>query len=317
MSKRHKKKQSPTPKSPPSRERVPSPATLFRMSVRDDQSREAMNNMAVRLGPMLWQRDGKIIEQIKNAETLAQVLDLASQAHGLGESAWMARVRQFGLAAVPHIKARLQASHDIADEDARDTARERLIAALRWNGLPGARALQDCFADLDEYAQCLACVVLGLLHAASSADLMWAYYQKMKDRPQSYFVGALWGLIDLKDERAGQALAELASEEGRLFFELFGLIALAGDARVVGPLVARMLDGSKDVVERSMMALAAVAQRIGRQALVAEFEKMSASDVDRETLESTAGRFLSYPLSDVQEYFHVYYQGIRSDDLNV
>jgi hypothetical protein len=266
--------------------------------------------------PLLWLRDGKIVEQIKNARTPEQVLDLASQAHGLAEAAWMSRIRQFGLAVVPLISQRLKASRDIEDEDARDTVRERLIAALRWSGLLGARALQDCFADLDEYAQCLVCVVLGLLHAKSSADWMWDYYQKMKNRPQSYFVGALWGLADLEDERAGAALAELLAE-GRTFFELFGLISLVGDARSIGPLVAVMLKGSKDEKEQASMALPAVAQRIGREALIAEFKNMSADDVDLETLESTVDRFLSYPLDHVKEYFEVYHRGLRSDSLDV
>lgn len=316
MSKRHKKKQSPTPKAPPSRERVPSPATIFRFAVRDDQSREVVDQAASKVLPMLWLRDGKIVEQIRNAKTPEQVLDLASQAHGLGESAWMARVRQFGLTLVPLIAARLKASRDIEDEDARDTARERLIAALRWCGLLGARALRDCFTDLDEYAQCLACVVLGLLRARSSADLLWDYYQKAKSRPQSYFVGALWGLIDLKDERAGAALAELLAV-GRAFYELFGMISLAGDARVIGLLFGALLQGTEDEKEQASMALPAVAQRIGREALIAEFKKMSGSDVQRETLESSADRFLSYPMSNVQEYFEIYHQGIRSDGLDV
>jgi len=315
MSKRHKKKPAPS-KATATRERVPSVLTVFRFSVLDDQSREMVEQAASTAAPMLWLRDGKFVEQIRAAQTPAQVLDLAAQAHGLAESAWMARVRQLSLAVVPLIAERLRASRDIPDEDARDTVRERLIAALRWTGLPGAKTLRECFAGLDEYSQSLACVVLGLLHDTSSAGLMWDYVQKMQSRPQSYFVGALWGLIDLKDERAGQALAELLDAE-RSFYELYGLLALAGDARAVGPLMVRLLrekdDGKVDV----SVAMAAVAQRIGRPALIAEFEKMSDADVDRETLKATAERFLTYPVSTIQEYFELYYRGLRSDALNV
>ena len=268
------------------------------------------------MAPMLWLRDGKIVEQIRAAQTPVQVLDLAASAHGLAEAAWMARVRQLSLAVVPLIAERLRASRDIPDEDARDTVRERLIAALRWTGLLGAKALRECLADLDEYGQSLACVVLGLLHDTSSAGLMLDYVQKMHSRPQSYFVGALWGLIDLKDERAGQALAELLDAE-RSFYELYGMLALAGDARAVMPLIARMLQGKKDDRQDASVALAAVAQRIGRQALIAEFVKMSASDVEREPLEATADRFLTYPVSTVEEYFELYYRGLRSYALNV
>jgi hypothetical protein len=194
--------------------------------------------------------------------------------------------------------------------------RERLFAALRWTGLLGAKALRECFASLDEYGQSLACVVLGLLHDTSSAGLMWDYVQKTKRRPQSYFVGALWGLIDLKDERAGQALAELLDEE-RSFYELYGMLALAGDARAVAPLVARMLEGKKDDREDAAMALPAVAQRIGREALITEFKKMSASDVEMETLEATADRFLTHPMSQIETYFELYYRGLRSDGLDI
>jgi hypothetical protein len=138
----------------------------------------------------------------------------------------------------------------------------------------------------------------------------------MQSQPQSYFCGALWGLIDLKDERAGQALAELLDAE-RSFYELYGMLALAGDARAVRPLMARMLEGEKDNRQDASVALAAVAQRIGHDALIAEFKKMSASDVNRETLETTAERFLTYPVSTIQEYFELYYRGLRSDALNV
>jgi len=192
MSKRHKKKPAPSKATAP-RERVPSAVTVFRFSVLDDQSREMVDHAASAAAPMLWLRDGKFVEQIRSAQTLAQVLDLVASAHGLAEAAWMARVRQFGLAAAPPIAERLQASRDIPDEDARDTVRERLIAALRWTGLLGAKALRECFAGLDEYGQSLACVVLGLLHDTSIAGLMWDYIKKMQSRPQSFFVGALWG----------------------------------------------------------------------------------------------------------------------------
>jgi hypothetical protein len=54
---------------------------------------------------------------------------------------------------------------------------------------------------------------------------MWAFYEKVKrDRRGTYFVGALWGLIDLKDGRAGGALADLLIQ-GRNFYELFGFLS--------------------------------------------------------------------------------------------
>jgi hypothetical protein len=49
-------------------------------------------------------------------------------------------------------------------------------------------------------------------------------------------VGALWGLIDLQDERAADALLELLTQ-GRRFYELFGFLSRAGDRRAIIPLL--------------------------------------------------------------------------------
>ncbi len=287
---------------------MPSAPTLFRFTVLDEQAREMVKKAAVQAGPLLWLRDRASVEAVKHAQTPAELLDLAVLAHGLAEPLWQERVRQWGADIVPLIAERLKTSADIADEDERDTLRERLIAALRWQEEAGALALQECFVYLDAYAQSLICVVWGLLGAGARADMMWKYYEETKRRPQRYFVGALWGLIDLKDERAGRALAELL-ESGRAFYELYGFLALAGDSRAAMPLAARLAQLEADEKEQAWLALAGITQRIGREALLAELDSTFLSPSEHEMLLSIIDRLTSYSADMIKEYFELFYRG--------
>lgn len=157
--------------------------------------------------PLLTLRDGQAMDAIKRAKTIETLLDLAPEARGVAETAWHEHVRRPGMGAAPLIASRLRAASMIADQSDRDIVQERLIAALRWQGSAGAKALRDCFDSLDVYGQCLACTALGLLRDHDSAERVWEFYQTTKRRPDSYFVGALWGLIDLQDVRASEALS--------------------------------------------------------------------------------------------------------------
>jgi hypothetical protein len=64
-----------------------------------------------------------------------------------------------------------------------------------------------------------------------------------------------------------------------------------------------------------MMALIGVAHRIGREALLAEFEKGAAPDALREDMEALADELLAKPVDDVQEYFALFYRGLAPGDL--
>lgn len=171
------------------------------------------------------------------------------------------------------------------------------------------------FDDLDDYGQSLACVVLGLLGAQDSADRMWAFYEKVKrDRRRTCFVGALWGLIDLKDGRAGGALADLLMQ-GRNFYELFGFLSLAGDARAVVPLLMVATQLPETLQMHASMALVSVAHRIGRDALLAELEKVAKPEEPKAAREGVADDLLAQPASKAEEYFTLFYRGLAPDDL--
>jgi hypothetical protein len=191
---------------------------------------------------------------------------------------------------------------------------EKLIGALRWQGDAGAGALLERFDGLDDYGRSLACVVLGLLGERSAADKMWHFYQRViHSRRESHFTGALWGLIELGDERAGEALADLVGQ-GRDFYELYGFLSLAGDARVLVPLLSRIAQESKEN-EQAAMALVSIAHRIGRDAFMAELGSIAAPEESAQEREAFAERFFSVPESKAREYFGWFYRGLTPEDL--
>ena len=274
-----------------------------------------MRKALSRLKPLVWARDRESVKQIKRARTAEEVLDLVTLASGLGETAWQDRMRQFGPEVMPLISERLKTVKNIQEEDTRDMAFETLVAELRWRGDAGAEVLMERFDDLSDYGRSLACVVLGLLGAQASADKMWAFYQKVRrNRRETYFVGALWGLIDLKDERAGGALADLLTR-GRNFYELFGFLSLAGDARAVKPLLMAVTRLPEKERMRASMALVSVAHRIGRDALLAEFDRVANPEEPMEAREGVADDLLAQPTSKPEEYFALFYRGLIADDM--
>jgi hypothetical protein len=115
-------------------------------------------------------------------------------------------MRAFGPSAVPEVVARLRGDWLASHAKARTGIQERLIAVLRWSGPAGAQALADCWDGFDDYGRALACVALGLLDAKSEADRLWTFFADMQCRAKRHWVGALWGLIDLDDRRAADAV---------------------------------------------------------------------------------------------------------------
>jgi len=254
------------------------------------------------------------VTRIKRAKSAEEVIELVPLATGLGESAWRERVRQFGLEAVPLISQRLAVLHETREEELRHMMLEKLIGALRWQGDAGARVLLERFDGLDDYGRSLACVVLGLLGERSAADKLWHFYQRVvHNRRESYLLGALWGLIDLGDEPVGEALADLLGQ-GRDFYELYGFLSLAGNARVIAPLLSRIAQESKEN-EHAAMALVSIAHRIGRDAFMAELGKIVTPEEPVQARETFAERFFSVPESRAREYFGWFYRGLTSEDL--
>jgi hypothetical protein len=58
-----------------------------------------------------------------------------------------------------------------------------------------------------------------------------------------------------------------------------------------------------------------VAHRIGREAVLAEFEKGAEPDDPREDMEALAGDLLARPIESVQEYFALFHRGLTPGDL--
>jgi hypothetical protein len=280
----------------------------------DPRSDALMDRATKLLKPVLWARDGGTVKQIRQAETVEELIDLVPLALGLGEPAWQERMRQFGPEVVPPISERLKTIDDIPDREVRTMAIEKLIGALRWQGDTGAKALLERFDDLNDYGKSLASVALGLLGAGSAADRLWRFYERVGRRwRQDDFVGALWGLIDLGDERVGGALANLLNQ-GRDFFELYGFVSLAGDRRVVVPLltkVARELHKN----EHASMALVSIAHRIGKEAFLSELDHFAPPEKPLQVREAFAERFLSVPENVAREYFGWFYRGLSEEDL--
>lgn len=288
--------------------------TLFRFTL-IEETRDLVEAKLSKFKPLLWLRDRKNVKQIEQAGTADELLDLVFLASGLAESTWQDRMRQLGPEVIPLTAARLKSSGQIRGRERRDMVVEKYIAALRWRGEAGGQVLLDCFEALNAYGRSLACVVLGLLEMPAGADKIWTYYQKVvRNRSESYFVGALWGLIDLRDERAGQALAELLTKR-RYFYELFGFLALAGDAQAVNPLLQLLAEVPEENQLDPLMALLSIGHRLGREGLLAELERIGSPEETPAEREAAVEAILSKPADYAKNHFQLFYRGLSAEDL--
>ena len=296
-------------------DRVPSAATFFRFGLVNVETRNLLDKVFSMAGPIVRVRDKDRVDEIMRARTAQEVIDLVHLAGGLGEDAWHKRMSEFGSEVLPLIAERLRTARQAhRKRDEIDSVYERLIAELRWRGNAGAEVLMACFDDLNDYGRSLACVVLGLLGARAGADRMWAFYEKVAHTQGSHRIGALWGLIDLKDERVSDALV------GRLikrdvFYETFGFLSLAGNERAVGPLLWAATQVPQKDRSQPLMALVSIAHRIGRDGLVAELEKHLAPDRPQD-VDLVANETFCIPASEAEEYFGLFYRGLRPGDLS-
>jgi hypothetical protein len=267
-----------------------------------------------RLKSVLWLRDRKRMKQMEQAKTAEALLDLAAQATGLADRTWFDQMRRFGPEVLPLISERLKRINE-QDSKQQEVILEKLIGELRWRGKAGGEVLLNCFDTLPPYGKCLACVVIGQLKFRSGADKVWTFYrQAVRYRGESFFVGALWGLIDLHDNRAGEALADLLRRQ-HYFYELFGFLALAGDARSVALLLQTTMSMPEEQKMDPTMALIGVAHRIGREALLAELEKVATPGETRAKREAAADAILSNPVSYAESHFELFYHGFTAKDV--
>lgn len=264
--------------------------------------------------PSAWERNRDDVERIEQAATPDALLGLAPRAAGMVRKAWLQRAQEFGPEIVPLMADRLRHTHEIDGQDAQTRASETLIAALYRQGDTGSRALLDCFDELDDYGKSVASVALGLLGTQESADTLWAFYQRSKERPEKrYFIGPLWGLVDLGDSRAADALAEILWA-ACYFYEIFAMAHRAGDARAILPLVYAVLQGTAEMKEHAAHALCSVAHRIGRAALRDALQALgSQTNLPQESRESLADRILSNDPRWAEEYFAPFYEGISPE----
>lgn len=342
MTKRHKDKRTRTESALP-RKLTPSAQTVMHSTLFDAESRATVDEATARLRPQLWERDGANVYKMVRAQTAQEILDLTPQATGLAQPAWHKRVSKFGPDIAPLIAQRLRGVQAVADENQRDTivtpiVLERFIPALRWQGEAGAAALLECFDALDDYGRSLACVALGLLQVHSAADRLWEFYQAtVGNLDKTYFVGALWGLIDLRDPRAADALAELLGQ-GRDFYELYPFLARAGDGRAIAPLLQLAVRTPQaESHQGQLMALLSIGHRLGREALIEELDRAlrlsevaevidetvepetaarlkDASLKARQQIQSSVERLLALPPDMAEEYFSAFYRGLRPED---
>ncbi len=291
---------------------VPSAQTFFHIMVRDAQAREVVERARGIVSPLLQLRDRGKVEQIRKAKDAVELLDLTSSATGLAEPVWYERIREFGPEIVPLLEERLKTLPSRGKEDG-EYIEERLITALRWEGEPGARTLAEAFNSLDEYGKSLACVALGLLGHRPAADIIWQFYQEVAGEKQSYFVGALWGLIDLHDVRAADALLALPRSR-RQFEELYPMLALAGDRRALGSLAKILMQKGEDAQDAGM-ALVCIADRLGKEAVVEEFTALASPGESRHDVQAAIKPLFDFPVETAHEYFSVYFKGFSLGDV--
>jgi hypothetical protein len=320
---RRKRKAPSKPSRPPVAEgrpqlAVPSAQTLLRTMLLDPETHSVVAAGAARLNPTLWKRDEKRLERIESARSVEELLERATWATGLAEQAWLKRMREFGPGAAPMIAEGFRRLNLAPLHKDRTVIEEKCIEGLRWCGEAGIAPLLQIWETLSDYGRSLGAVVLGLLQARQAVDRIWGLYQTLKDnRRENLFVGALWGMIDLQDERAADALWELL-DEGRRFYELFGFVCRAGDRRAIAPLLRLAMEGDAATKEEAMWAMTGVGHRIGRTALIEEVAQISSSDDETgRTRDALVDRILSFSAAAAQDYFALFYQSGGLEPSNV
>lgn len=296
---------------------MPGLALAYHMRIRDVQSYEFVRKGLLQAKNILWLRDGKKVQRIQQAQSVEELIDFAPSASGLGEITWFERMRHYGPEVIAWIAEALRQAAQIPLEKERKVTFNILISELRWRGTAGADALVENFDALDDYGKCLACVALGLSGAHAAADMIWDYSLAARAARQwDALTGALLGLIDLQDARAGEALADLLSE-GFEFYELYGFLARAGDRRAFVPLASRISalqqdHKMKDELKDAMVAMLAIAHRTGRQAVIDEFKHFSGDDDAQH--EESVDQILQIPENYVAIHFAEFFRGFELGD---
>lgn len=286
---------------------VPNVSTMWRTMQLEFSMQEVVFEQVLNQSSSIWERDGARVRRIEEAADLAALIELAPIAGGLAEYPWLKRMQAFGPSAVPEVVARVRGDWLRSHPRSAAGIQERLIAALRWSGEAGAQGLADCWDGVDDYGRGLACVALGLLDAKPEADRLWTFLENRLSGPKPHWVGALWGLIDLDDTRAADALLQCLMTE-HYFYEREGFLSRAGDARAVRPLISEIMHGPERLRGDAMWALTGIAHRLGREAfaLALQGDEESTEEL-AQTIEAHVERFFKYPQEDVERHFETFY----------
>jgi hypothetical protein len=308
MSTSSETKDSNSQREPP----FPTAQTLFRvvgLSERFEKTLESVFRAAT-AAETLMTDELVASKRIREAKTPLQLVALTPDSRGVAQLTWTQRMNEFGADAIPAITRRLKSSQSIPDESARHLVVERLIGALRRLGQPGGQTILDCFNNLDTYSQSIASAALGVLGFQPASDLIWRFFQRVKNEPQvGLLVGALWGLIDLHHPGVDQAMADLLHAD-RLFAEQYPFAALAGGRACAGPLAARLdaaLEGHDHYDNERhdiTMALIAIGHRLGQDELAVTLRETT---VPEEMISSLAHAILTRSPGDIAVYFQMYY----------
>jgi hypothetical protein len=296
-------------------EPIPTASTIGRMDMLSAAAEEVVAQAIMRSDPERRQSYQESVARIEQAGTPDELLDLTSAIDSTAEPPWRRRLQAFGSEILPLVSARLKVARDLEDRDAQLATEDRLIGLLYRLGDAGAIALMECFDRLDDYAKSIASVALGLLGAQASADKLWVLYRHALRRPgKPYWVGPLWGLVDLGDPRASDAVADLLWAQ-RYFLELFPMAYKVGDARAVWPLLYAYLAGADDKLrENAKWALAAVAHRIGRDAMRQELTTPGRGDrMAEERRLWLADAIADLPVEEADSHFAPYFHGVGAE----
>jgi len=278
---------------------------MWRTMHLDFTVQEQLVATTLQVQPLIRQRDAEDIKRVEEASDVEAVLDLAPMATGLASYAWLKRMRRFGPSGADAIAGRLTGGWLRNFPRTQAGIQERCIGALRWCDNEAADALMRCWEAFDDYGRSLACVLVGLLGVHPAADRVWNYYQTIHMQPNLYFVGPLWGLIDLQDPRSADGLAELMAAR-RGFYERYGFLSRAGDARVILPLVEEVVTRSGQASADAMWALTGVAHRLGRNELL-RLLNVGADDATRAQAESFVDQIFIYGQDAVERHFETFY----------
>jgi hypothetical protein len=296
---------NPTNGDQPQGKRLPSAQTIWRSMHLDFRMQEAVAVATRRAQPSLQQRDASKIARIEAASDVEAVLDLTPLATGLADYAWLKRMRDFGAAAAPAIVQRVNSDWMHHQPMRQHGLEEHLIGALRWCDNAQGDALSQCWDALDDYGRSLASITFGLLGARDAAERLWAFFLQTRASKDALFVGPLWGLIDLGDHRAADALIALIGDQVT-YYEKYGFLSRAGDDRAVLPLLFEIIEGPDQHKADATWALTGIAHRLGADAFGAIVSGGDTGQRD-EHIETFVQRILSYSEADVAHHFETFY----------